>query len=172
MEKTILRRQPEGYCDYEFKDYLPEEKIVIITGNTHYKSYGDKKLIDIINNDYYDDEAGYDYEPLAYLEKITNKKWECKTISGYSQGDWNELYYVVDEVTEEYIDILEAFYFGMVDEFIVEEDEEFNYHVYIPHDIVWKGKEAICNEVGLKPEDTIVLIDDGYKKVYNYKELV
>ena len=41
----------------------------------------------------------------------------------------------------------------------------------VPDDIVWKGKKSICDYLGLNVDSTTIYKDDGYKKVYKYKEI-
>ena len=41
----------------------------------------------------------------------------------------------------------------------------------VPDDIVWKGKKSICDYLGLSVDSTTIYVDDGYKKVYKYKEI-
>ena len=174
--KNTLKKVPDEwmYFDPDESEYFPEleEQTVVITGNKYFSDKGDKTLIDAIKGDYYDEDVAYDYEPLKELRKLTGKRWEKTTIRGYSQGDWQNLYFSVDDVKPEALERIKNAYFGLVSEFeVFEMGEEFPYRAYIPHDIVWKGKKAICEYVGFKPEETRILIDDGYVKTYNYKEL-
>ena len=62
---------------------------------------------------------------------------------------------------------------GKITEFRVTEDDDPDscYVVYVPDDIVWKGKDAICSYLDLQPETTKILKDDGYEKVYKYVEI-
>ena len=172
-EDVYYRFEDEVYIEYETE----EQKTIVITGNRDFLDFGDKELLDIINNNYYDNDKdengetiGYDYETFEELEKITGKKWDVRTMRGYSQGDWQEIYYVVNEVSEARLDEIENFYFGKVDEFYLEDGDD-SYVVYVPHDITWKGKAAICNYLDLKPEETTILVDNGYHRVYDYEEL-
>ena len=169
--KTTLRKTPDEYVYYDFEDYVSIEENVVICGNSRMTSFGDSELISIIEGDYYDDETGYDYETLEQLKKVTGKDWEETTIRGYSQSDWNTVYYVKDEVSDSYLEEIENFYFGKVDEFVVTEDdnEDEHYLVLIPHDVVWEGKESICKYLDLSVETTVIYEDDGYEKVYKYK---
>ena len=41
----------------------------------------------------------------------------------------------------------------------------------VPDDTVWKGKKSICDYLGLNVDSTTIYKDDGYKKVYKYKEI-
>ena len=171
MSQTILRKVPDEDVYYNFEDFIElDEKRFIICGNDDFRSLGDKKLISIVEGTYYDDEVGYDYETLEELKKVTGKVWEETTIRGYSQSDYQTLYYVGEEVDKEEIEMIENFYMGKVSEFEVEEDGD-TYHEFVPDDIVWKGKKSICDYLGLNVDSTTIYKDDGYKKVYKYKEI-
>lgn len=172
---TILKKVPDEDINYYFEDYIElDETRFIICGNDHFREMGDKKLLSIVEGDYYDEDTEYDYETLEELKKVTGKVWEETTLRGYSQGDWQTLYYVIDEVTKEEIETIENFYMGKVTEFVIDEsgDGEDVYHDFIPDDVVWGGKKSICDYFGFKVEDTTVYEDDGYMKVYKYKEIV
>ena len=171
MSKTILRKVPDEDVYYNFEDFIElDKKRFIICGNDDFRSLGDKKLISIVEGTYYDDEVGYDYETLEELKKVTGKVWEETTIRGYSQSDYQTLYYVDEEVDKEEIEMIENFYMGKVSEFEVEEDGD-TYHEFVPDDVVWKGKKSICDYLGLNVDSTTIYKDDGYKKVYKYKEI-
>ena len=174
MSKTILRKVPDEDVYYNFEDFIElDEKRFIICGNDDFRSVGDKKLISIVEGTYYDDEVGYDYETLEELKKVTGKVWEETTLRGYSQSDYQTLYYVDKEVDKEEIEMIENFYMGRVSEFEVKEDgdNDFTYHEFVPDDIVWEGKKSICDYLGLNVDSTTIYKDDGYKKVYKYKEI-
>ena len=168
---TILKKVPDEDINYYFEDYIElDETRFIICGNDHFREMGDKKLLSIVEGDYYDEDTEYDYETLEELKKVTGKVWETHTMRGYCQGDWNTLYYVVGEVDEDEIELIENFYMGKVTEFEIEEDGD-TYHDYVPDDIVWEGKKSICDYFGIKEEETTIYEDDGYEKVYKYKEI-
>ena len=171
MSQTILRKVPDEDVYYNFEDYIEvDKKRFIICGNDDFRSVGDKKLISIVEGTYYDDEVGYDYKTLEELKKVTGKVWEETTLRGYSQGDYQTLYYVDEEVDKEEIEMIENFYMGKVSEFEVEEDGD-TYHEFVPDDVVWEGKKSICDYLGLSVDSTTIYVDDGYKKVYKYKEI-
>lgn len=175
---TILRKIPDENVYYDFEDFIELDKErFIICGNDNFRRIGDTKLISIVDGTYYDDEVGYDYETFEELKKVTGKVWEETTLRGYSQGDWQTLYYVDEEVDKEEIENIEDFYMGKVTEFEIDEDGDgtsidFVYHEFVPDDVVWKGKKAICDYLGLDVEDTTIYEDDGYEKVYKYKEII
>ena len=62
---------------------------------------------------------------------------------------------------------------GKVSEFEVKEegDDDSTYQSFVPDDVVWKGKKSICDYLGLSVDNTKIYEDDGYEKVYKYKEI-
>ena len=171
MSQTILRKVPDEDVYYNFEDFIElDKKRFIICGNDDFRSFGDKKLISIVEGTYYDKEVGYNYETLEELKKVTGKVWEETTLRGYSQSDYQTLYYIDEEVDKEEIEMIENFYMGKVSEFEVEEDGD-TYHEFVPDDVVWEGKKSICDYLGLSVDSTTIYEDDGYEKVYKYKEI-
>jgi hypothetical protein len=163
---TILRKIPDEQTYYDFEDVMDlDTERFIIYGNSHLRPMGDEKLLTIVKGEYWDDE---DDEVITQLNKVTGKVWTETTLRGYCQGDWQTLYYVVDEVTPDEIEEIENYYMGKVTEFMVEEE---GYREFVPDDVVWSGKKAICDYLGLKEEETTIYEDDGYEKVYKYKEI-
>lgn len=175
MSKTVLTKVPDENMYFDFEDFNSyvdfDKERFIICGNSHFRNIGDEKLISIVDGTYYDDEVGYDYDTLEMLKKVTGKDWTETTLRGYSQGDWQTLYYVVDDSTIEELEMIETFYMGKVTEFKVDEGDGYEYREFVPDDIVWKGKKSICEYLGLKEGDTIIYVDYESKKVYDYKEL-
>lgn len=173
MNEIILKKVPDEDVYYDFEDYVDlDETKYIICGNSDFQSMGDKKLISIVEGTYYDDEVGYDYETLEQLKKVTGKDWTETTIKGYGQSDWQTLYYIIDDSTIEEIEMIENFYMGKVTEFVIDEGDDCVYREFVPDDIVWRGKKSICEYLGLDTETTTIYEDDGYEKVYKYKEIV
>ena len=174
MKKFIVKKIPDEQVYYNFDDLVEiDDERIIICGNPNFTSFGKSILLSIVNGDYYDYEVEYDYETLEMLEKVTGKKWNKTTIKGYSQGDWQDVYYAEGEVSKEYIKEIEDFYMGKITEFRATEDDDPDscYTAYVPNDIVWEGKEAICKYLGLPLESTTIYEDVGYEKVYKYKEI-
>ena len=174
MKKFIVKKIPDEQVYYNFDDLVEiDDERIIIYGNPNFTSFGKSILLSIVNGDYYDYEVGYDYETLEMLEKVTGKKWNKTTIKGYSHGDWQDVYYVEGEVSEAYIEEIENFYMGKITEFRAAEDDDQDscYIAYVPDDVVFEGKDAICRYLDLQPETTTILKDDGYEKVYKYVEI-
>ena len=174
-----LKQTDPEYVLYNFEDEVDlsqyEDKMVI-AGNRDFKEFGDDTLIKITKNDYYDDdetlienedgscyedEIGYSYDIVEELAKVSGKKnWVEGTFHGYSQSDWQNVWYVEDEVSQDEFDYIEAFYMGKIDE--LRDEEGVCY--YVPDDITWGGKKAICDYLGFKVDET---------EIYDYQgELV
>lgn len=175
MTRLYLQAPEHTYYDFEDEVELNFD-YVAITGNRQFKEFGDQTILDIINGDYYDDDLaettgnGYDYETFEELKKITGFEWTQTTIRGYSQGDWQDVYYVDDPNCDYRADIenIENFYMGKVDAYLDEDDCRY----LVPHDICWKGKEAICNYLGFDPTKTTVYTISGSYRMYDYEELI
>ena len=171
MKRFIVKKIPDEKVYYNFDDCVEiDTERIIIYGNHNFREFSDSILLSIVKGDYYDDELGYEYDIFEELEKYTGKKWKQTTIKGYSQGDSQDVYYVEGEVSKEYIKEIEDFYMGKVTGFTVSEDNG-DYDEFVPNDIVWEGKEAICRYLGLPLESTTIYEDVGYEKVYKYKEI-
>lgn len=157
MSKTILRKVADENTYIDFDEIGIDLDNVIICGNIRFREYGKETLLDIVKGNYYDDEYGYDYDTFEQLEKVTGKEWKITTIKGYSQSDWQKVYYTKN-ISQEEINEIENFYMGKVSEFKAyeEDDEESVYCVYVPDEIVWKGKKAICKYLGLLEKETII----------------
>lgn len=181
---TIVKKVPDEHVYYDWADWvdLTEEKEhIVIMGERHYSLFGEDTQVKIIKNDYWDDDEaedgqaiGYDYDVIPELNKVFGGKWNVTELRGYSQGDWCAVYYDEEKISSDLLRELEVYIMGKVDEYRIIEDEDNPddaYYVLIPHDVCWDGKEEICKFLGLDPNDTVVLVDDGYQKVYNYKEM-
>lgn len=167
--KTILKQVKPENVWYNFEDevdFSQYEDKMVIAGNRDFQTFGKSDFVEVVKGNYYDedetlvenpdgtcyeDTIGYDYETAEELEKLSGKKgWVEGTIRGYSQSDWQTIWFVKDEVSMEEISYIENFYMGKISEF---HDEDMTCY-YIPDDVVWKGKKEICDYLGLKEEDT------------------
>ena len=161
---------PEAvWYDFEEEvDFSQYEDKMVIAGNRSFKEFGDSDLIKIVKGNYYDDDEtlieneddscyedviGYNYETAEELAKVSGKKnWVETSFSGYSQSDWQTVWYVKDEVSQDELEYMEAFYMGMVSAFFDEDDRYY----YVPENVAWKGKKAICDYLGLNADETTI----------------
>lgn len=113
------------------------------------------------------------------LSIVDGKKWGWKIIRGYCQGDWNEIFYLVDDWSREALAAFEIEYFNMGSEWIID-DGEFNpdtdsplningYSVYITA----QDEEGIRKELaaveGCSPADLVLYVFEGYTRIPQYK---
>jgi len=175
--KTVLRQvRPESVW-YDFEDetnieHEVENETIVIAGNRDFKEFGDDTLVKVVKYEYYDydqtlienedgtcceEPIGYDYDVYDELKKLTGKEWDQLTIKGYSQGDWQDVYYAKGEVSDDRLEEIANFYMGKVSEF----RDEDNCCYYVPDDAVWKGKKEICDYIGLNKDETEIYDDKG-----------
>lgn len=89
---------------------------------------------------------------ILQLWKFKNegREWNHKTIRGNAQGDWNEIYYPVDEWDEKSLDEFETMYFNEGSEWCIHDGNE---EPQAPEDI--EGYWMYCcswDEVGIRRE--------------------
>lgn len=105
---------------------------------------------------------------LPALELLTGKTWVATTIRGYSQGEWQTLYHPAD-VSCETLRRIEADYFNAGSEWVIHDDWKTP---VTPEDISGFCKycyswdfdgicEEIANDIGVMPEDVILVDADG-----------
>lgn len=189
------------YDSYDsWKEEVSEnfDEIYVIKGNRDYKEIVEaswyKRAMDLIHNfeqevekEWFTDltETQYneikeiidkcrysdDFATILKVLKVIypEEKFETATIRGYCQGDWNEVLYKVNGAD---IELLEAYYFGMVAEVF---DETENFNAVVTDDALWKAErenkvESLVRECCYIPDDEEIEIykSDGYVKVINW----
>lgn len=113
------------------------------------------------------------------LSIVDGKKWGWKIIRGCCQGDWNEIFYPVDDWSREALAAFEIEYFNMGSEWIID-DGEFNpdtdsplningYSVYVTA----QDEEGIRKELAAvedcSPADLVLYVFEGYTRIPQYK---
>lgn len=77
------------------------EEYLAITGNRNFRSMGSDTALNIIKGEYHDDELaeevgnGYEYDVIEELNKIMGGDWQKDQLTGYSQGDWQDIRYLL-----------------------------------------------------------------------------
>lgn len=105
----------------------------------------------------------------AVLTIVTGKKWNCRTIRGCCQSEWNCIYYPSDEWTEKALEYFEIEYFNTGEEWRIE-DEEGNEEFVYTHE--WKDdekKREISENIGANPEDIKLYYFDGWTQTAKYR---
>lgn len=165
----------EDYLQWDVQDwYFDDDSLygddytdgIIIEGNRWFNSMiysrnHEKEIKEIL--EYYADS-----EILSELEKVTGKEYASRDINGYSQSDWNVLYYPVGEFSEEQLNEIEDAYFGKYDIYRHRGDAE----VWVPvfHSDNRPVKKIISDYTGYPESDIVVRKISGYTKTPNYVE--
>lgn len=104
-----------------------------------------------------------------FLTITTGEKWEVKSFTGYSQGDYCEVVYCVSRHTPERITEIGKFWLGCGTEFCI--DGCCGY--YVPDAIRWQEGETLRKYLadcyGCEPEELEIYLYDGEHIVTNYK---
>ena len=137
---------------------------IIIENNRRFKGkiYSrnhEKDIEEII--DVYDES-----EILNELKKITGKEYASREITGYSQSDWNMLYYPVGEFSEEQLNEIEDAYFGKYEVYRNRDDADEWVPVFYSDNR--PVKEIISEYTGYPESDIIVRKISGYTRTPNY----
>ena len=113
------------------------------------------------------------------LSIVDGRPWEWSTIRGCCQGDWQEVFYPVDEWAKAALEAFEVQYFNMGSEWIVHDeaespespDEINGFSVYC---IGWNAdaiKAEIAEAAGGSPEEVVLYQFGGYSRTPIYEEV-
>lgn len=165
----------DDYLQWDVQDwYFDDDSLygddytdgIIIDGNHRFNSMiysrnHEKEIKEIL-------EYSADSEILSELEKVTGKEYASRDINGYSQSEWNVLYYPVGEFTEEQLNEIEDAYFGKYDIYRHRGDAD----VWVPvfHSDNRPVKKIISEYTGYPESDIVVRRISGYTKTPNYVE--
>ncbi len=101
------------------------------------------------------------------LNLLTAGNWECHTIRGYCQGDWQDIYYNTKEYSKNDIELFTIEYFNMGEEWIIhpDDDEEETTSIYTHNE----PRAEIAEAFGVALEDIELYLFDGFTKIAKYK---
>jgi len=117
-----------------------------------------------------------DLETVAAAANILypSRHFETATIRGYCQGDWQECVY--DAAEKDYLKYVEAYYFSMVAELHIKDDDGDTCYDIIPDFELWDYeradivKQELLNRFGYPIDTPCKLYEsDGYTRVKNWK---
>lgn len=130
----------------------------------------------IVNTEYETSKYFDERENLCLIVSIiTGEKYDYRCIRGSSQGDWNYMYYKVDEWTEDDLRNFEIEYWNEGSECSVYDGEETEYgenfetnvycHSYDTEDI----RKEISDEIECDPGDIVLFEFKGWIKTPKYE---
>lgn len=153
-------------------DYLPPEK--------EGRRYSTKQIHELkqLVSDYAGSYAARDCDSIIcdVLTIVSGERYDCRTIRGCCQSDWNTVYYAVSAWNDEALDNFEMEYFNEGTEWIIHDElnepkapEDISgYSVYCH---AW-NTDGIRREIaeceGVSPEDVVLYEYAGYSKVAKY----
>lgn len=160
-ETVVFRKLPEDRS-VDFEDEVGDVALarIVITDNDRLSSFGKKELLDIVND------SETEAEAIERLEEKTGKKYDVREMRGYTQGEWNNIYYPIED--ESAIDYIEAIYTGKYDIFANADNEWY----VVPHDIAWDGSEKIKEYLSEKSgvEKDKIVLKKTVRKYYDDEE--
>lgn len=114
---------------------------------------------------------------LPALELLTMQTWESKTISGWCQSEWQNMYYPAAEWDRNAVRAFECEYFNMGTEWIVHDGETEpegpedvdGYSMYCTSCVAEEIVQQIADETGAPIEDIVLFAYDGEITTTKYK---
>ena len=127
----------------------------------------------------FDGYPDYDHIILGALHLMTGKEWATTTIHGCCQGDWQSVYYIVEEWPGDSLQAFETEYFNTGTEWIVHDEAD---EPESPEDICgfsvychgWRDEDIraeIADAAGGNAEDVILYEFSGWNRSAVYKEV-
>lgn len=107
----------------------------------------------------------------AALELISGVEYECATIRGCSQGDWNNIIYPA-EYGREWLEYFEIEYFNTGSEWQIIEGDPDNDESFYFYSHAWNDdgiRDEIADAAGVDPADVVLYVFDGYTKIADYR---
>ena len=145
--KIMVYKKMEGIGgDFLAQDYLNEMLCKIpfaaITGNSRFASFGDRDFIKVYN----------DFDNLIEVSKKFGCVIDRVVLVGYTQSDWNFLFFPKGALSKEDINYIEMLYMGKYVSYI----DEDNCIVLVPDEIEYRGIEKIKEYIAhITGEDVI-----------------
>ena len=95
------------------------------------------------------------------LSLVTRKEYDYASISGCCQGDWNEVFYPVDEYSRDDISTFEAYYFNTGSEWIIHDGDDIpesadDIDGYSMYCVTYDVQKEIAAAEGVNPEDVVL----------------
>lgn len=106
------------------------------------------------------------------LTILTGHKWEYNCIRGCSQGDWNNIYYNADVLTDDDIEKIGIDYFNIGNGWMISETKDFEDAFYM-YTYSWNDegiKAEIADAVDYEDAEILLSRIEGYSRVANYSE--
>ena len=156
-----LEEAGSGYSSYKNKseviyDYLPREDG---------KRYNNKDIHDLVKcieryNDTYRS-ADLNNIMCEALTIVARQEYDWKTIRRCCQGDWNYIFYPVEEYSNNYLHSFETMYFNTGSEWIIHDSDSIpesaeDIDGYSMYCVTYDVQKEIAEAEGVNPEDVVL----------------
>ena len=108
------------------------------------------------------------------LELITGQKYECTTIGGCCQGDWQDIIYPA-EYGRDWLRDFETEYFNTGAEWRISENDPESDDCYYFYSHSWSDdgiREEIAAAAGVEPGDVVLYEFTGWSRSPEYREVI
>lgn len=116
------------------------------------------------------------------LSIVDGRAWDWQTIRGSCQGDWQEVFFPVDEWNKEALADFETQYFNEGTEWLVDDgeydpknDSPLNINGYSIYCTSWNEdgiRQEIADAEGTSPENVVLYAFEGYTQIPKYREVI
>lgn len=165
MEITAKQIPPEWQsCIFEYAGTYWEN--LAIVGNRHYNAH----MPDDFRRVW---ERFDENRVLRALKLYTGKTWDCLTIRGTCQGDWQNVYFPADEYSREALQALEIEYFNLGTEWEISRADapEDSYCMYCYEDSPEQIRAEIASAEGVTPDEIEMHAFTGWSRTPVYSEV-
>ena len=169
-EMHVFKRIPDDNMfdvDYYFEDdglYGKDGGAgIVIIGNRNFTNLIYSKDEDAIKEAFDDSENKKEF--IEKLKEITGKNYKYYGMAGYSQGDWQDMYYPEGEFSDDSLKEINAAYMGMYSQYADEDGT-----IYTVYDTGEDTLDQLAEQTGY-PRDSIKLREiKGSRIVYDYED--
>ena len=169
--KEFLNDFVNTWKEYSYTNSMIMSLEYALTGD-NFKNRKNLKTKDIndLKKLYEDSDGGEDLETAAeFYSIVTGKEWKVKSFRGYTQGEYCEVLYRLDQYGEDSIDEIGNIWLGCADEFIIDDVSGY----YVIHDISWQGGDALREKLadisGYDKNSLEIYMFDHYSRTAVYK---
>lgn len=164
--EIIAKQIPPEWQSYIFEYAGTYWENLAIVGNRHYNAH----MPDDFRRVW---ERFDENRVLRALKLYTGRTWDRVTIRGYCQGDWQDVYYPVDEYSREALQELEIEYFNLGTEWEISRADarEDSYCMYCYSDTPDQIRAEIAAAEGVAPDKVTLLRFNGWTRSASYKEV-
>jgi hypothetical protein len=126
---------------------------------------------DLITRFWYAESCEYNAIYCEALELMTGRPWDCYTLRGCCQGDWQYMIYPADDWSKEALERFETEYFNTGTEWIIDPDGDC-VSVYVT---AWDDdgtRQELADAYGCSPDEIILQKFTGWSRTAQYMEVL